>query len=238
MIIDLHNHILPGVDDGALSMEDAVVMAIQAEKCGIKKIVATPHYCRGCGASLAEIEEAYRELSSVLKNEQINVKLEKGMEIMATDELPELLKKGEVWTYPDSSYFLVEFDLDEDEAYFDGLLDRCKNNGFVPIIAHPERYRAVRHRPKLVETWHKKGYGIQVNRDSLLGHFGEASFTCADLFMKNGWVNCIASDAHSPQTRNSRWSDAFCRLPSRYGLRILAYCLETAPEKILSNLPL
>lgn len=238
MIIDLHNHILPGVDDGASSMDDAVEMASLAARCGIRKIVATPHYKYGCSASLEALEDRFEALSAALEYEQIDIALEKSMEIMATDELPLLLQQGKVWTYPSSSYFLVEFANDEEQGYFDWLLDRCKEVGFTPVIAHPERYNAVRHCPEMAQQWNKKGYGVQVNRDSLMGMFGESAFYCADLLLREGWANCIASDAHTHSFRNPYWGEAFRQLPGMYGFRKLAYCLETVPERILGNIPL
>ena len=238
MIIDLHNHILPGVDDGAMSMEDAVEMATLAARCGIRKIVATPHYQYGSSASIEALEDTFATLSSALEYEEIDITLEKSMEIMASDNLPELLQQGKVWTYPNSSYFLVEFAHDEERDYFDWLLDRCVDAGFTPVIAHPERYHAVRHHPEMAQQWQNKGYGVQVNRDSLLGLFGEHPFYCADLLLRKGWANCIASDAHTPQFRNPHWGEAFRQLPGVYGFHTLAYCLETIPERILGNLPL
>ena len=79
MIIDLHNHILPGVDDGAMSMEDAVEMAALAARCGIRKIVATPHYQYGSSASIEALEDTFATLSSALEYEQIDITLEKSM---------------------------------------------------------------------------------------------------------------------------------------------------------------
>lgn len=238
MIIDLHNHILPGVDDGAMSMDDAVEMAALAARCGIGTIVATPHYYHGRGVSAETLEDVFESLSTALEYERIDIKLEKSMEIMATDDLPELLQQGKVWTYPNSSYFLVEFAHDEDRDYFDWLLDRCAAAGFTPVVAHPERYHAVRHNPEMAQQWQEKGYGVQVNRDSLLGLFGEHAFYCADLLLRKDWANCIASDAHTPQFRNPYWGEAFRQLPGVYGFGTLAHCLETVPQKILENRPL
>ena len=238
MIIDLHNHILPGVDDGAMSMDDAVEMAALAARCGIGKIVATPHYHYGSSASTEALEDAFSALCAALEYEQIGIALEKSMEIMADDDLPELLQQGKVWTYPNSSYFLVEFAQDEEQEYFDWLLDRCAAAGFIPVIAHPERYRAVRHHPEMAKQWQEKGYGVQINRDSLLGLFGEHAFYCADLLLRKGWANCIASDAHTPQYRNPHWGEAFRQLPGVYGFGRLARCLEDVPQRILENRPL
>lgn len=238
MIIDLHNHILPGVDDGARSIDDAVEMAALAAQCGIGKIVATPHYQHGRSASAEALDDAFKALTDVLEYEQIDICLEKSMEITATDELPELLQQEKVWTYPNTSYFLVEFAYDEEQEYFDWLLDRCSAAGFTPVIAHPERYHAVRCHPEIVQQWQKKGYGVQINRDSLLGLFGEQAFYSADLLMRKGWANCIASDAHTSQFRNPYWGKAFQQLPGMYGFHRLAYCLETVPQRILENHPL
>ena len=238
MIIDIHNHILPGVDDGALDIEDSLEMVTLAARCGIKKIIATPHFEYNNGASLEALEDAFYALSAEIEYEHIDIKIEKSMEIMASDNLPTLLQQGKVWTYPNSSYFLVEFAYNEEREYFDWLLDRCADAGFTPVIAHPERYSAVRHHPEMAKRWHEKGYGVQVNRDSLLNMFGRSAYICADLLLRNGWANCIASDAHTPQYRNPYWGEAFKHLPGVYGFHTLAYCLETVPERILSNLPL
>lgn len=238
MIIDLHSHILPGVDDGAMSIDDAVEMAVLAARSGIRKIVATPHFQHGRGSSIEAIEDAFAALLYAFEYEQIDIILEKSMEIMASDDLPELLQQGKVWTFPNSSYFLVEFSPDEDTDYFDWLLNQCAVAGFTPVIAHPERYHAVRRHPEMVQQWQKKGYGVQVNRDSLLGVFGEHAFRCADFLMRKGWVNCIASDAHTPHFRSTNWGEAFRQLPGMYGFSTLAHCLETVPQRILENRPL
>lgn len=238
MIIDLHNHILPGVDDGARSIDASVEMAALAARCGIRKIVATPHYQHGVSAPVETLENAFEALCAALEYEQIGVELERSMEIMATDNLPELLRQGKVWTYPGSAYFLVEFACDEEPEYFDWLLDRCAAAGFTPVVAHPERYHAVRRHPEMARRWQEKGYGVQVNRDSLLGLLGEHAFYCADLLLRKGWANCIASDAHTPQFRSPHWGEAFRQLPGVYGFHILARCLETTPQRILENRPL
>lgn len=238
MIIDLHNHILPGVDDGARSIDGAVEMAALAAQCGISKIIATPHYQYGVSASSEAFDNAFHALRAALEYEQIGVTLEKAMEIMACDNLPELLQQGTVWTYPNTSYFLVEFSPDESLEYFDWLLDRCADAGFTPVIAHPERYYAVRRHPEMARRWQEKGYGVQVNRDSLLGLAGEHAFYCADLLLRKGWANCIASDAHQPQFRSPHWGEAFRQLPGIYGFHTLAHCLETIPQRILENRPL
>lgn len=234
-MIDIHSHILPGIDDGALSMEDSVEMAKIACKCGISQIVATPHYNGAYFATRNEIDKVYEQLCDELEYENIPIKLLKSMEILASDDLPELLTQGKVFTYPESSWFLVEFMPDEEYDYFDWLLDRCVEAGFKPVIAHPERYRAVYRHPEMAKGWSEKGYGVQVNRDSLLGVFGNQAYECSDYLLKRGWANCIASDAHSPQGRNPYWGEAFRLFPRVYSVRHLNRCLKDVPQCILNN---
>ena len=115
------------------------------------------------------------------------------------------------------------------------LLADCKAVGFTPVIAHPERYEAVREEPYLVKSWWELGYGVQLNRDSLLGAFGYRTADCAEYLLHRGWANCVASDAHSPHARNQNWQPAFGLFRECYDPRKIERCLEVNPERILSN---
>lgn len=238
MIIDIHSHILPGVDDGAVSMEDALQMARMALDSGITHMVATPHFNHCYCATIYELRDAYQELMDALEYEQLPLKLQLGMEIFASDDLPMLLQERKVWTYPGSNYFLVEFAPREDPEYMDRLLADCKKAGFTPVVAHPERYAAVREEPYLAKRWNDLGYGVQVNRDSLLGLFGDYAARCAEFLIRRRWANCIASDAHDVYRRSTNWKPAYMRFDEQYDPRKLERCLEITPKKILSNKPL
>ena len=235
MMIDMHCHILPGIDDGAASMDDALIMAQQALESGIGCVVATPHYNHYGAASLEEIKNAYLELIDALEYEQLPLQVQLSMEILASEDLPELLKAGKVWTYPGSRYFLVEFLPRRSAAYMDQLLCRCQEAGFIPVIAHPERYSAIREDPRILMDWKNRGYGIQINRDSLLGMFGEHTAQCAWYILQRRMVNCIASDAHDPQLRNGCWDEAFALFHREFDPEKIHRCLRTVPRKILHN---
>ena len=235
MMIDLHTHILPNVDDGAVSLEDALHMAQLALESGVYQIVATPHYNCANSATYEEIEHSYMVLCDALEYEQLPLKLLLGMEIFADDDLPRKLVKKEVRTYPNSKYFLVEFDMDESVDYFERILEQCVEEGFLPVIAHPERYDAVWESPEIANDWCKKGYGVQVNRDSLLGKFGQRAYECADYLVKHGWANCIASDAHAPYMRSTYWRESLQFLLRTYGQRNMMLYLKNNPERILQG---
>ena len=103
------------------------------------------------------------------------------------------------------------------------------------MIAHAERYPAVLDDPRIAKDWIDNGWGVQVNRDSLLGWFGQQCMDCADFMMEQGWVSCIASDAHGVDARNTDWEEAWQVLQQRYSHKLLKRCLESNPEKILKG---
>lgn len=235
MIIDMHCHILPGVDDGAVSMDDALAMARQALDSGITHVVATPHYNYYGSATLNEIKNAYLELTDALEYEQLPLRVQLGMEILASEDLPERLKAGKVWTYPGSRYFLVEFLPRRSVQYMERVLTGCEEAGFLPVVAHPERYSAIREDPRILHKWKERGYGIQLNRDSLFGGFGKHTAHCAWYILQQRMVNCIASDAHDPQIRNQNWQRAFDLFDRECDPRKIHKCLRTVPQKILQD---
>ena len=238
MVIDLHSHILPGVDDGAMVLDDALEMADTAVASGVRHMIATPHYNYYGHTSNAQIRQAYTRLQEALDYHCIPLKLSLGMENIATRNLPKLLEAGEALTYPNSKYFLVEFFTDATERDLIEIPNACAEAGFLPVIAHPERYRAVLDDPSIAKLWVDQGWGVQLNRDSLLGLFGQRYFACADYMLSRGWANLIASDAHDLHRRTTNWSAAFTQLPKRIPHRILEECLIVNPRKILENIPL
>lgn len=235
MIIDMHCHILPGVDDGAVSMDDALEMARQALDSGIRHVVATPHYNYYGSATLDEIKNAYLELTDALEYEQLPLRVQLGMEILASEDLPERLKAGKVWTYPGSRYFLVEFLPRRSVQYMERVLTGCEEVGFIPVVAHPERYDAIQENPWILRDWKARGYGIQLNRDSLLGGFGEHTAHCARYILQQRMANCIASDAHDPEIRNQNWHRALDLFDRECAPGKIQKCLRIVPRKILQN---
>ena len=202
--IDLHAHILPGLDDGAQSMEDALEMAAMAAESGVHTIVATPHsHPQGeLPPRFASIVESrVRELQYRLRCEGIPLRLLPGMEIFATPDTGWLLSRGELLTLNGTRYALVEFRFDEDTMFMEEILQQVTDRHLVPIVAHPERYFAVQQHPQRVADWLRMGYGIQVNKGSLLGRFGSEAQDLAVELIRRRMATVIASDAHYPHMR-------------------------------------
>ena len=233
MLIDLHSHILPGVDDGAYTMADALEMARMAADSGVKTLVATPHYRYYGHDNGAQILETFDRLQDQLDYEQIPLKLMLGTEIwLGRGNCPTLEPH---MCYPDTQWFLAEFSVDESPENMDLMLKSYADQGYLPVIAHPERYLAVLDDPIIAKKWVERGWGVQINRDSLLGKFGRRCHACSEFMLEQGWVNLIASDAHDPQLRSTNWTEAFAAFAGIVPYPVLERCVEINPGKILSN---
>ena len=236
MIIDLHSHILPGVDDGAYTMADALEMARMAADSGVRTLVATPHYRYYGHDNHSQILETFDRLQDQLVYEQIPLNLVLGTEIwLGRGNCPTLESN---MCYPNTNWFLAEFSVDESPENMDQMLLAYADQGYRPVIAHPERYLAVLDDPIIAKHWLDRGWGVQINRDSLLGRFGRRCHACSEFMLAQGWVNLIASDAHDPQIRSTSWSAALATLTRDVSHRMLERCVEINPRKILENQPL
>lgn len=237
-MIDLHTHVLPGVDDGSRGMDESLALLAMAADSGVDTLVATPH----CNIPDAfenyagpEMDLLFRELEEERARAGIPLRLLRGMEVFATPDLPQLLCDGRVWTLNGTKYFLMEFSFEEDPDFCRHVLRRSRERGFWPIIAHPERYDFIQDDPQLAFEWCIEGYGLQINKGSLLGRFGPDVKWTADLLMQHGLAACVASDAHSPYQRSTHMTQLREYLLEEYGEAYMRLLLEENPARILSG---
>lgn len=237
-MIDIHCHILPGLDDGAEDIQDTLEMASLAQASSVKVIVATPH-CNVPSEPDNYYDSRYREafLSAcrALEEERIPVKLLPGMEVFVTYDLPDLIKDKKVLTLNQSRYLLMEFAFDEDPEFVDIMVDRIKEIGIRPVIAHPERYEFIKNDLEFARQLVERGCIFQANKGSLMGRYGRRSEETVRELMKNDLIKLVASDAHS----------AIVRTPDMRRARSVAKELcdvkklfEDNPMKICTNQPL
>lgn len=237
-MIDIHSHVLPGVDDGSQTMEESLELLAQAAESGVHTLVATPHcnipdeFDNYAGP---ELESLFQRLDKAREEAGIPLKLCKGMEVFATDELPELLREDRVWTLNGTRYFLMEFAFAEDPAFCRRILRACDDAGFSPVIAHPERYFFVQDDPDLAFEWCISGYGLQLNKGSVLGRFGPETQRCAHQLLEHGLAACIASDAHSPFQRSTHMGEIYEYLMNEFGTDYCRLLLKENPGRILSG---
>ena len=213
-MIDLHSHILSGLDDGAGSLQESLEMARMAVDSGITAMVATPHCAHD---RVLEVRDSWQLLCEAIQESELPLKLLPGMEIFGTFDTVRLLKEGKLLTLNDSRYPLVEFSFqstgDEETLILRNL---CKA-GYRPVVAHPERYSYIQRSPRMVNQWFRMGCLIQVNRGSLLGRFGRRAQEMAWELVDRGFATAVASDAHSC-IRRTPWCGG-CRSCRRTWIR-------------------
>lgn len=208
-IVDIHCHILPGVDDGAKSMEQAKTMLDISYDQGIRTIIATPHHMpEGRNASPEVIEEKVNLLQEYADANHYDMDIYVGNEIYYQEEAADMLDAGEICTLAATDYVLIEFSPMDHYTYIRNSLNHLQNMGYHPIIAHAERYMSLIKPPfEQLRELKEMGVLIQVNAGSITGFFGKHSKTVAEKFLKAELVDFIGTDAHSDGGRAPRIKD-------------------------------
>jgi protein-tyrosine phosphatase len=232
-MIDLHTHILPGIDDGAVDLDMALAMGRFAAAGGITTIAATPHFYEIPKWSLVKqkVEELQREFTKA----QIAVDLVPGAELLMDMGIMDMEAQG-IPTYGDGGKFcLIEFPLQQIPLYAEQVLFKLKAKGITPIIAHPERYGAVVEDPNLALGWLRTGCLIQMNSGSILGRFGSSIKETSKIMLTSNMVQMVASDGHGSERRRLNLPDAFEALVEVVGRAMARDLVEANPRSILDG---
>jgi len=198
-VIDIHSHVLPFVDDGSDNMEMSLAMIREASEAGVTDLFLTPHYMRlrDYLSNASENREIFSELTNKVKQEGISIKLYLGNEIYYSLDILDALRTGTIIPLGNSNKVLVEFSLFEEDEEITEAIHNIKSLGYVPIIAHPERYPYI---SKLsdYEIIKQMGALIQLNASSIIGQRDKLAHKKAVAIIKAGLADFIASDQHVP----------------------------------------
>lgn len=200
--VDIHTHILPGVDDGALNMDEALALVRMARENGTTHLVLTPHY-RGRWRSNTPqlLRRQFKQLEEQVKDAVPDMALYLGNEAAIEREVGEKVAEGLILPLHNSNYVLLEFEYDSSRIQVvDGVMGVI-SCGYTPIIAHAERYRIIQKDKKLAEELLEVGALIQINADSVMGKCGLGIKWVCRRLLRRGLVQFIASDAHDPKDR-------------------------------------
>lgn len=214
---DIHTHILSGVDDGAQDISEAIRLLRMAWENGTRTIILTPHYRNKYKKTPYELLEAYNWLLEMTKDDLPDLGLHLGNEIAYEADAPEAMRAGKVLTLNNSRYALLEF---RPEALRSQVLSgvaetvRC---GFVPIVAHVERYKISRSDPALVEELCQMGALLQLNADSILGKHGLGVKGFCRKLLNHGAAHFVASDAHDAKQRPPLLRECYLQICKKYG---------------------
>lgn len=234
-MIDIHCHILPGFDDGSSDLGESLDMARIAVSSGVTAIAATPHF-RGEEAGLSAMPKLYSRyqwLIQALSQANIPLELYPGAEILCLPETARLAKNRQLPTLGDTNYILVEFFFNESQAFMDQMLSFLQDQGYRPVVAHPERYEKIQQNPVITERWFRRGYVLQVNKGSVLGAFGPRVQQTAGFLLNNGLAHLIASDAHGTRRRTTDMRVLQQWLRDRYDERYVRILLEDNPWRLI-----
>ncbi len=227
---DLHCHILPGVDDGAVDLEEALDMARIAVADGITEIVATPHTENGVYQNKGEdVRVAVDCLQAALIANRIPLKLSPGSEVHIHLHLLERVKSGKVLTINDQKrYLLLELPNHLLPQFTDELITALLMENIIPLIAHPERNAVLRKHPSRLSNWINQGVCVQINAGSVLGKWGNQTKRWAMRLIKQGWVHVLASDGHHSANRKPLLSAAYQTVGDETSERVVAFLKENA----------
>ena len=234
--IDIHSHILPGLDDGACSEREALAMLKIAEENGIREIIATPHfhYRRG-HATPEQIKSAVLKIQRILDDMGSQIRLHTGNELYYTHELLENIKAGHALTMAESDYVLLEFSPGAEKRKIQHAVYEFLTEGYYPIIAHMERYLAFQKDLEFVDEISRMGVYYQVNSGSLMGQAGWNIRWFTRAMMKNGFVQFVATDAHNTGKRSPQLKKAEEWIMKKCGEAQAEKCLYKNSKMILEN---
>lgn len=229
VLIDIHCHILPSVDDGAENISESVQMAKEAIRQGINTIIATPHHKNGSYVNnKATIIEEVNKLNIVLKEEAIPLTILPGQETRIYGEMVEDIDLAHIMTLNDTQYLFVELPSSHVPQYTEQILFNIQLKGMTPVIVHPERNRQIMESPDTLYELVSKGALTQVTASSIAGYFGKkiAKFSCQ--LLEANLTHFIASDAHNTSGRSFKMREAIDVIYSKYGIDMVDYLLENA----------
>jgi protein-tyrosine phosphatase len=232
-VVDIHCHILPGVDDGPRTLEESVAMARMAAASGTTDIVATPHANNHYVYDEALIEAKLADLRAAAGEV---IRLHRGCDFHLTPEnIRDALAAPAKYSVAGNGYLLVEFsDYSVPETAGD-IFRKMLSAGLYPVVTHPERNPLLRERLELVELWVDQGCFVQVTALSVLGRFGKAAKEASDRLLRSSLVHFLASDAHDCQRRTPALDAAWKQVSKELGECAARGLLETNPAAALAG---
>lgn len=210
-MIDIHSHVIPGIDDGAGDIETALEMLKIAQEDGIETIVATPHFYRNkFECNLEEVKKHVENLKAAVKKENIAIEIIQGQEIYIDKCTTDLYKERIIGTINGSKYMLIETSLTgaKPKDLMENIYE-LKLLGITPIIAHPERYEFIIKDNMEINEFIKEDCLFQITSTSVQGLFGKEVKNTAENLIKNGICNFLGSDAHTTERRCPKIKEAF-----------------------------
>jgi protein-tyrosine phosphatase len=236
-MIDLHTHILPGIDDGARDLAAALAMADAFASCGVELVACTPHILPGLYHNNGpDIRLAVNSLQAEIDRAGIPLVLTTGADVHLAPDLIEGLRMGTVLTIADSRYLLLEPPHHLMPARFEEAVFDLQAAGYIPIITHPERLSWIRNHYDVLQRLSARGALMQITSGSVTGKFGRSALYWSERMLDEGLVDILASDAHDTETRRPDLAEGLAAVAKRLGLEEATAMVAGRPLGIVENL--
>lgn len=237
MIIDIHSHIIPGVDDGACDIEMAIEMARIYLENGTKKVIATPHYVKksSMNNTYSKNVAQLNILRDELEKENLNLEIYLGNEIYIYEDILVDLEDEKITTMNKGKYILIELPIFDIPVFTNELFENLQKHGYIPVIAHPERNHKIIDDPNLLFKLINNGCLVQLNIPSLEGKYGKEIKHVAEKLCKNKMVHFIGTDTHSSIRRTPNVSRGLEELEKLIGEEEFTKITQINPLKLLAD---
>ena len=235
-MVDIHSHILPGIDDGSSDIEETITMVKEAYKSGFTKIISTSHYyLRHYEVNESIRIECINEINNRLKEIGCDMQVFPGSEIYFTNDIINLLADHEASSMNSSRYVLFETSFIEQPDNFIDVVYSLLSNNYIPILAHPERYKYVQKDPNILLELLELGVLLQSNYGSIIGQYEKEAQKTVKLLLKNNFIHFLGSDAHRKDTTYPYIPRVIEELEDIISERKIEELTEINPNSILQN---
>lgn len=197
VVVDIHSHLLPGIDDGSPDIETSLFLIEELQNIGFKKLITTPHIRMEVYANTPSIiQEKLVLVEEAIRQKGLQVEIKASAEYYIDDNFTELLQQENIIPFPQPKYILAEYPMIAPLMNYEQRIFEMTKRGYIPIIAHPERYRYWHTTPEFFHRIKDLGGLLQLNILAIEGYYGPDIKNCAKYLLKNNLYDLIGTDLH------------------------------------------